>query len=290
MRPDELTVAGRDLLHRQLARWRLIEPAVRRGIAPAALHALRVTIRRLLAGLEWLEQVPVGGARELRSRLRTLLALTSPVRDLDVRILNLNSSKGAVPTGALRPVLRDLHLARHRQQVRLLRLLERDDTAQLLAALRRLAARVPGEGASRFASGAVRKLLRRRFRKLRKAALRACRCPDPANCHAMRLRTKRLRYLIESLAGANRRPMQRFLRRLQKLQALLGSIHDAHEGLKWIDQHARRHGRSLPPDGLAALALVRARHERNLARCLARLPQTWRRASGKRWPRLVQAL
>jgi len=136
----------------------------------------------------------------------------------------------------------------------------------------------------------ARRVVRKRFRKLRASAALAGQDANPANCHAMRLDAKKLRYVAEALVVTYGEPMQRFLRSLQKLQNLLGSINDDHHALSGLESLASRRRGALPVNVIFAMGRMAERHHEQIDRQLAALPDAWRRVSGKRWRRLRKQL
>jgi CHAD domain-containing protein len=221
--------------------------------------------------------------------VRELLRRTSAARDLDVQIAELGAINRLTRNRAMKTPLDDLSQQRARQQINLLRLLNSPRTARLFAALDRLMQYLARFHDRRTVAQVARQLLQLRYRKLRNAALRVTRNPSAARCHAMRLQTKNLRYVAELLEPTYGKPMRRFLRRLQKLQSILGQINDAHHAIEFL-QSQRRRRRRLSPEAVAAMTHMAGRHSRHLARNVSELPEVWRRASGKRWHRLCRCL
>ncbi|MFI4889437.1 MAG: CHAD domain-containing protein [Steroidobacterales bacterium] len=287
---EAAVVAGRMLLRRQLDAWRHLEPSVRLAEDPEALHRLRVTGRRLIAVLRLLEATPVDEARGLRKHMQDLLRRTSAVRDLDVRIAEFGAANRIPRNQSLQSLVDELVRQRARQQVNLLRVLDSARTARLFAALDRLCAHRSQVHSRRTVAQVAGQLIRRRYRKLRKVAAHVIRNPDAHRCHAMRLETKNLRYLAEMLGSTYGTPMRRFVRRLQKLQSVLGRINDAHQALGFLELPAQRRCRSLSPQVAIAMTHLRRRHSRHLTLYLGQLPEVWSRASGKRWQRLRKSL
>jgi CHAD domain-containing protein len=119
--PDmQAAAAGQLLLRQQLAGWRALEPAVRSGADPEALHQLRVTGRHMIAMLRIVEAAPLGGALRLRRRLQSLLRASSAARDLDVQIAEF-AAMGGSGDAELQPLLEQLQRQRARQRSQLQR-------------------------------------------------------------------------------------------------------------------------------------------------------------------------
>lgn len=287
-----ITVA-QQALQALLAQWRDLEPAVRLGDDPEALHRLRVTGRRIAAVLRILDAARLGGARGLRRRLLALLRRFGPARDLDVQIaefeLVIHSSKSDLQDDALSTLIGPLRRARLRCQSSMLRELDATRTQHLFAALAALATRaLPRRRPSSIATLAE-PLLQRRYRQLRRRARAAISQGQAEQLHPLRLQAKKLRYIAEPLAGLYGAPMQRFLRRLQRLQTLLGQINDASHALTTLE-HAARGRRRLPAGAVFALGRVAEQQQRRLDAARAALPKAWQRLRGRSWRRLRRAI
>jgi CHAD domain-containing protein len=283
-------IVTRLLLSRQLEAWRSLEPAVRLGDDPEYLHQLRVTGRRAIAMLRLLEAVPTARAAKLRPRVQGLLRRMSAARDTDVQLAESTAISRLLPGGELGPLLDRLQKQRARQQRALLRVLDAARTAQLFAALDRLAQPASAAHRGPTIAAVARRVVRKRFRKLRASAALAGQDANPANCHAMRLDAKKLRYVAEALVVIYGEPMQRFLRSLQKLQNLLGRINDDHHALSSLESLVPRRRGALPATVIFAMGRMAERHHEQIDRQLAALPDAWRRVSGKRWRRLRKQL
>ncbi len=291
IRPTEAApAAGGKLLRRQLDAWRHLEPSVRLADDTGALHRLRVTGRRMTGILRLLEATPVGEARGLRRHLQELLRQTSAARDLDVRIAEFVAANRRTRNQSLQGLADELGRRRAREQLRLLRLLDSPRTARLFTALDRLCTRGARDHGRRPVAQVAPQLVLDRHRKLQKIAARVLRKPDAVRCHALRLETKNLRYVVDMLRGVYGAPMNRYLRRLQQLQTLLGRINDAHQAIGFLEMQGRRRRRDLSPADFVAMDNMKRRQTRRLARCLGELPQAWRRASAKRWRQLCRSL
>jgi CHAD domain-containing protein len=199
-----------------------------------ALHDFRVALRRLRTTLrgfrpELGDTVP----KKLQRRLRDMARATSGGRDAEVQLAWIGDHAGALARGSrgglpwLRARLvgrRDRAYAALREDVPpQFRRLER----RVRRALNRATsdrARSPGEPS--FGTAAAR-LLRDQTVDLEQA-LDAARSPgDEAAIHSARIAVKRVRYLLESLAG-ERADAAGLVARCRELQDLLGELHDTH--------------------------------------------------------------
>jgi CHAD domain-containing protein len=202
------------------------------------LHHLRVSIRRARSVLRELTGVH---PREQRARLRTELrwaqALTGPLRDLDVQLLEWDELTPALPQaratdldplGAVLARRRDLELARLRRGLRGRRF------GSALVAWRALAAAPPAPGSAidcpraglpieALAGARIRTVYRRMARDGGRIG-----ADSPAEAlHELRKRGKELRYLLELFGGlfpgSTVEPM---IGALKDLQDVLGRFQD----------------------------------------------------------------
>ena len=285
---ESAIVVGQKLLQRQLAAWRHLEPAVRLGDDPEALHELRVTGRRIIAMLRLLEAARLGGAIGLRRRVQALLRRLSPLRDLDVQYAELAAVDSTLPGHELRPLLEPLQRQRERRQRMLLHLLDSARVRRLFNALDALAVRAP-RMRPRSIAVVAEPLVRQRCRRARREARLVADHATVEHCHRLRLAAKKLRYVAEPLEAIYGEPLRIFLRRLQKLQTLLGQINDAHHAAASLEALIRRR-RRLPATALFTMGRVAERQQQRLEQALEEVPRAWRRVGGKPWRRLRQRL
>lgn len=206
------------------------------GDDPEALHDFRVAVRRLRSSLRAysgaLEHDVVDTALE---RLRALGARSGRARDLEVQVAWLTER-----ASALRPShRRDLRWLAARLEDRKLRAYEgiadglaaafaraSGELREMLGAYRavvRLDGDTPDETLSQTAAQLLREhgeLLRQRLGEIRD-------CDADVEAHRARIEAKRLRYLLEPLARSLESGRS-LVKRLKRLQNLLGELHDLH--------------------------------------------------------------
>jgi CHAD domain-containing protein len=113
-----------------------------------------------------------------------------------------------------------------------------------------------------------------------RAGRRAEETAVPEALHRLRVRVKRLRYALETLGALGDKATAKLLRRLARLQDVLGEHQDAVTEAAWLRRWAETPG--LPPGtllGLGALSdrlVLRARKRR------LRFPAPWRRVERRR--------
>ena len=276
---DSAAAAARAVLRYHLRAFASAEPSARAGeIEP--VHQLRVATRRLRAALRlFAPLLPARFATAAHRDLAWLARAIGAVRDLDV-LSELVRKQAARLEPELRRASGPLGVALHEQR------------AQALAALgtaldskrgRRLLERLAAFAESRAPVGrGVRlgdvapDLLRPHVRAVVRAGRRLGPDAEPAELHRLRVRTKRLRYALETLRSLGDRSTRELLGRLERLQDTLGKGQDAVTAIAWLRELAATRGvpaSALPPAG----ALIQA---------LARRVQKQRRRALKAWRRL----
>jgi CHAD domain-containing protein len=212
------------------------ESGTRSGADIEDLHQMRVSVRRMRAGLKaarpLLDAVWADG---LRAELGWLGGALGPVRDLDVMLLRLRGEIEALPEAEQRAghtlvaALGDEHgLARATMVAAL-------DSPRYRALVERLADAVrlplPTPSATQ-AQPELADLVRAEARRLRKAVAAAGPDPEDAVLHALRIRGKRVRYTGELVAPGLRgtdtgRVLKKLLIATAELQEVLGDHQDA---------------------------------------------------------------
>jgi len=210
---------------------------VLRGSDLECLHQYRVRLRRLRALLSRLRQVlPREVAAELTAELGELARRTGRLRDLDVMLLAEPAYRRLVPE-LLRPRLTQAFVAMRRRRGldrgRFARLLRSATYATRMARVEQLLAKAAASPATGKATQPIGQVVRRRIRKTYKALVDAAAGlagPAPATdaaYHRLRIRGKRLRYLLDLFRDLlARRPTTALVRRLQALQEVLGAMND----------------------------------------------------------------
>ena len=232
---DTVAVAARKVVAMQLARLRAADPETRVGRDPEAVHDQRVAVRRLRAALRtFAAGIPARLRETLATELRWLGQELGAVRDLDVQIANLTWHAGRLRRDApqaleaFRDHLETEHVVR---RAALVAALDSPRCARLLAALERFATSPPPRNARGDAALPVaavgRKAIKRTLRKLIRRGSAIGEIPDPADLHALRIRAKRLRYLLEALKPITDAPGRKLTRQLVRLQDVLGRFNDA---------------------------------------------------------------
>ncbi|MGH8318884.1 MAG: CHAD domain-containing protein [Steroidobacteraceae bacterium] len=278
-------------LHRLIDEWRVHEPAARLGESPEALHALRVTGRRMDTVLSLFRDHLPSAVGKSRPKLKSLLDALGAARDVDIRLEAANTFHGELPESdrrALDPLLRHLESERSAARTNMLRALDAKPTRHWLERLTTQLARPTPETPSASPPGAaalsvVPDLIRKRYRKLRKCARRLTRESSMSQYHAVRVRTKKLRYALEIAAPTYAQPADEMLAALHKLQSRLGVQHDSDVVARYVMQLAARPPSEFSPQTLFLMGRMTELHTRKAARMGGKVEKPWRKLRGKRW-------
>jgi CHAD domain-containing protein len=276
---------------RHLHRLRLHDPGVRTGEAAEALHDMRVATRRLRAAVRiFAAGMPTRLQSRMTAEMHWLGGLLGGVRDLDVQLAKLDSFSAAAPAG-FRPALGCLHDyldgERTRRRAAMLAGLDTARYFRLLIQLERFAySRAPRRPRDAAAlepiPAAGRRAIKQAFRRLMKRGARIEAMPRPEDLHALRIRAKRLRYLLEFLQELTGKAGRRLVKRLTALQDLLGSFHDAVVAAEFVRTYVESAGAQLPPASMVALGALVASELRRAEQTRTDFEHTWRRFTRKR--------
>jgi len=193
------------------------------------IHQTRVASRRLR------ELVPAVAraadakeARALRRGLRAVTQLLGRSRELDVALETLQAIEERTPDHAVGVAAVRAHVVRERaqagQEVRA-RLAD-VDVNELAAGTLALAARGESPSAIRACARRVAARLGRRATELEQAVVDAGLIFAPGPLHGVRIALKKFRYALEVAERLGRFRLTGSMRRLKRMQNLLGELHD----------------------------------------------------------------
>lgn len=289
--------AALQALQGQLADWSAHEPGARLGEDPEELHALRIAGRRMDAVLTVFALYLPSGLGPIRRKLKRLLATLGKVRDLDLLLAEIDSFGGRLTESqraALEPLARYGRADRARARARMLRALGARTTRNSLDRLSRVAAQTPPAAAA--SRGAARltavfpDLIHTRYRKLRKRAHRLQPGSPMNDYHALRVRTKKLRYALEVCASVYGRPAEQILEALRRLQSRLGDQQDASVITSGLMRLATHPPAGIPAETVFLMGRLAERHSLEAARMGRRVEKSWRKLQGRRWKALLSRL
>ena len=272
-------------LRRHVQSWYLHESGARLGDDPEELHELRVAVRRVDALVRDFRG-SLTARKELRPVLKRVLRVLGEARDLDVALGELDAfgrELSSLERQQLEPLRRHLSSERDRARVAMVEMLDSPPVRQELLALTQLLGEpaVTGEAVRRGAPT----MLRKRYRRLRKAAERLRVDASAETHHALRGEVKKLRYALEAVAVIYGKPGDAMLRSLRRLQERLGVHQDAA-----VAAHRLQELAAAPPSGILAptvflMGRLAEHHERVAARARESNAGKRRRLRG-RWKRL----
>lgn len=229
--PRQLRRSRRPRLHhaarRSLARsLDALEAALRvvsdRPTGSQTIHHLRVAARRLLAQLTFMRGIVRKRPRRwLERRLRGILRATSAVRDLDILDLHMRRHAAVVTPHSCAPMRRAIADRRRAMDEVLRRVVWSLDMTRVSACRRRILERSSS-------SGNPSRRLERRLRRWIDRFLRSARRPHAGHrsLHRLRMRCKRLRYVIGGLRDVLPGVAERSVSDLHRFQDRSGACTD----------------------------------------------------------------
>lgn len=209
-------------------------PATLAGIDSEELHQLRVALRKTRALLRLFRKT-LPQAERFKDDFKWLAAATGEVRDLDVLIMHAQRSTATlgVTESHATPIIGKLRRERVAAQKKLGATLRGQRSRDLLEHWRQFLAILPtrtdlSPAADVPASTTVALLVIEQSRRLLQEGLIVGTGTDPHELHELRIRGKRLRYLLESFDDLiDLQRMEPLGRKLRKLQTVLGGHQDA---------------------------------------------------------------
>jgi CHAD domain-containing protein/CYTH domain-containing protein len=247
-----------------------------------ALHDFRVAIRRLRSWLRAYEPVlhDCVSRKSLR-RLGLLARATGRVRDLDVQLAGLSAAAREIGVHRRSDIVRlRARLERKRRTVdRVLQAAVTHRFGHVAARLRReLANETPrmhsnGRRMPQSMAAAAADALRDASARFRRRLDEIAAANDPRAIHRARIAAKRLRYLIEPVAGAHSEHAGVPLGQLARLQDMIGNILDVRLLLREVAAEAET---ATPASGRHhGLAAIAARLRRRDAEGVAWVERSW---------------
>ena len=198
---------------------------------PKIVHDIRVASRRLQQILDFLHPPPRSPAiRHLRNRLRRTRRSLGKVRDYDVFIASIDERlKSKRP--AQRPLLVAIHerLAKRRAKS-MQKARDAFDKYDVVMLCKRLKNALGQTDQPNESTGppplSINIALNRLWQDLATEASYSLKEPRPENIHLVRIKAKRLRYLLEVFGELGNRGADTPINLLQRLQQCLGNWHD----------------------------------------------------------------
>jgi triphosphatase len=287
------------VMREQFGEFLAHEPGTRLGEDPEELHDMRVASRRMRAAMSIFGEALPARAQGLKEELRWIAGVLGEVRDLDVQLEQLEGwISEAEPRDrehlvALRAVLED---RRARVRKAMLRTLDSKRYARMVDAFTTMLRRGPSrrsKAAGRPVLAVAPDIVRRRYRKVRKAGDGISDASSEEDYHELRKKGKRLRYTLEFLSAVYGKPARELVRPLKDLQDVLGDHQDAvvaTEHLRELAEGGGGRGRRLPPGTVFVMGAISHRYALQARELRGAFPEAYAKIRGKRWSRLKKAM
>jgi len=286
--------AARKVVALHLERLRQHDPGTRLGADPESLHDMRVAVRRLRAADRVFEEgMPTRLHAALERDLRWLGKSLGAVRDLDVHLGKFEQYRNSQPPerqAELNGLLEHLQAERLERRREMLAVLDSPRYFRLLGRLERFAEapprrRLPQAAAQERLAIAGRRALERVSAKVLKLGRRidaSDEIPAPKDLHRLRIHAKRLRYLLEFLRQLTGKPGRRFVKRLVRLQDLLGAHQDAIVATEFVRRYAETIDPTWPPQVSRAVDALLDHEARLAEQARAAFHRSWQSFTQKR--------
>jgi triphosphatase len=282
---DSFAVAGRKAMWLHVSRMLDREDAVRDPAQTDALKRYRVATRRLRAAIRvFREAYPKRETKSLRTALADLAGALGRVRDLDVRVEELDrwaSDRGDGTPEAVKPLRSALAAQRRAAATVLARKLDARNHHRLLTALVDFVTADDDE--TGLHDGSPERTTRDHAAssiwsayELVRAYASVVRWADLPTLHGLRIEAKRLRYTLEFLGHVLGPEREWVLERLVALQNHLGALNDATLAVAAIRAFLGERHAGLAPEERAAIVTYLGDRERELGRLRRSVGRAWR--------------
>jgi len=274
-----------------LSAWHLHEPGARLGDDPEELHDARVAGRRLDAVLRQFGPYLPEPLLRIRPTLKTVLRALGHARDLDVALMELEAFSRGLPESereSFEPLKRYLVSEGGQARARMLSVLDSiwvQKSLQELTSLLAAPSAAPQQSTPELVLKAAPKLIRRRYRKLRKGADLLTPDSSMEAYHEVRGRVKKLRYVLEAVAVIYGKPADAMLRTLRRWQEKLGVQQDAAVASRRLKALASTPPKGMPPETLFLMGRLAEHYASAALRARKLSAKGYRRVRG-RWKRL----
>jgi len=278
-------------LRRYMSDWHLHEPGARLGDDPEELHDLRIAGRRLDALLRQFRSSLPASFLRIRPTLKTVLRALGHARDLDVALSELETFSRELPKSdreSLEPLKQNLVSERGRARARMLSVLDSiwvQKNLQELTSLLAASSAASQQSSRELALNVAPKLIRRRYRKLRKGADLLTSDSSMDAYHTVRGQVKKLRYALEAVAVIYGKPADEMLRALRRWQEQLGVQQDAAVASRRLKVLAGAPPRGIPPETLFLMGRLAEHYASAAVRARMQYAKGYRKVRG-RWKRL----
>ncbi len=270
---------------------------VRRADDVECVHQTRVASRRLQAALKMFRNcLEPDQRKQWRKELHRIVDRLGEARDGDVQIEYLCGVLRSVDRVECYPgiarLLSRTQRRRERQQKRVLKAVDRLQSAGVLEEMRRAGRRLATGGGKRPKTVRSETSLTitgervvRQLEKFLRHEDSLDDCEAKQRHHAMRIAAKRLRYTMEIAGPVYEGGLDEALKTVKKLQVFLGDVHDCDVWLQRLDDFDRslrqtirkRYGTDAPAEPLAiGIDYLRSQQQNRRERAFRELVDYWR--------------
>jgi CHAD domain-containing protein len=205
---------------------------LRLNMDPETVHQARVATRKLRSDLRTFRSLlSEQWTNALRAKIKWLAKEFGAVRDADVLLARLRSNAAQLSdqdAKAADAVIETFAGECERARQSLAKLLKEERYVALLDELVNAATDPRIEPlATAPATDVLPRLVEKPWRKLNRAVLALGENPDDDQLHRVRIKAKHCRYAAEAVIPVLGKSAARFARRVQRLQSVLGDLHDA---------------------------------------------------------------
>lgn len=288
------------VLRRHFGQLVVHEPGTRLGEDPEDLHDMRVATRRLRAALDVFADLLPVRAHNARGELGWLGDVLGAIRDLDVQlerheadVADVHELLGMSAAEELEPLRQRLLQQRSAARATLLDALDSERYQHLIETMTSMVRRgVPRRTPLARSLGLVGMpdLIQERHRKARKAARRAHKSGLASDYHRLRIRCKRLRYCLEFTRNIYDARTERYVRKLTKLQDLLGALQDDEVAVTRLHDLATSKDFPLPPGTVYVMGAMAAHYRSGGRSLLARARKRIAALEGREWETVSKML
>lgn len=283
------------VLKRYFVEFLQLEPGARLGEDREALHQMRVATRRMRAALRLFQDfLPVSVLR-YRESWRWITNVLGPVRDLDVKLEQLDAWRAEAPDdeqGAFAEIAPIVFRQRALARKRMLRSLDGNRYARLTQRFAQILEQGPAKSCARHSllGDVLPNLVEPLHRKVLKAGKRIKHTPDLENYHRLRIAAKKLRYALEFSSPLSRNHAKNLRKRLVKLQDVLGQFNDAHVAIQNVRALLATQAHHLSPNAIYALGRIEERYHRLAKASLDHFPPLFKQFKKGKWEKWKSAV
>ncbi len=272
---------------RQVGALKLHQPRAWEGLDPAGVHQMRVAIRRTRAVLRtFRHMLPMKVEDQLSVELRCLERHLGQARDADVcmdAFVRHEAALDETDTAAIQ--LYEIHLRKTTADAYtlLVEVLASERYAMLIEYLESFVATGPtGKMKSDFGglriSDCANEYIHRTLRIILRHGNRISENSTARQLHKLRIKAKRLRYLLDFFSADNSKKWARLITVTRELQDLLGGHQDAIMVRERLMDYANLiRPRNASPDFLIPIGRLMQHEEDRAVDCRRRFPEIWAR-------------